>query len=250
VPGAVFLGMAVATGISVDKDGLTVLEGVHNSVRSSIMPVSENLQLYTRWSGTGTHTIGVKIVDQSTGESIADTTDDLDFGSAFVTYDTHDLSGTTFTSNGAYAVEVTLDGESTAKYAFYVNAGDQMPENPAFVLSVPAASGTVDDKGNVTVEGIFEFFTFENFPAQDSFSIVTVWFSGKGEFEHFVQILTPDGNQLAESPHESLTASYGEMSVANDAFSSVAFPYSGVYTAMVSLNGKKVLSFPLVITKR
>lgn len=249
-PGAAFLGMAVATGISENEDGLTVLEGVHNAVWSDTMPVTEDLQLYTRWSGTGTHTIGVRIVDRSTGDSLADTSEKLDFGEDPVTYFTHDFSGTTFPSDGVYAIEVTLDGETAANYAFYVNADDQMPEYPAFVLSVPAERGTVDDTGDAHISGIFEYFTFESFPATDTFSVVTVWFSGDGDFDHSVQILDPEGKRLAESPRSTFSASSGEMSVANDAFDSVAFPSPGIYAAVVFLGGEKVFSFPLVITKQ
>jgi hypothetical protein len=249
-PSAAFLGMAVATGISQDGDGLTVLEGVHNAVWSDTMPVTEDLQLYTRWSGTGSHTIGVTIVDKTTGGNVAETTDELDFGEDPVTYSTHDFSGTKFPGDGAYAIEVTLDGTSEANYAFYVNADDQLPESPAFVLSVPAESGSVDDAGNATVSGIFEYFTFESFPAADTFSVVTLWFSGDGEFDHTVQILDPGGKKLAESSHSTFSASSGEMSVATDAFTSVAFPSAGIYTAVVFREGEKVFSFPLVITKK
>jgi len=242
--------MAVATGISEDKDGLTVLEGVHNAVWSDTMPVTEDLQLYTRWSGTGTHTIDVTIVDTSTGDSIAESSDDLDFGEDPVTYYTHDFSGTRFPSDSAYSIEVTLDGQTAANYAFYVNVVDLLPDYPAFVLSVPAESGAVDGAGDANVSGIFEYFTFTAFPATDTFSVVTVWFSGDGDFDHSVQILDPEGKPLAQSLHSTLSASYGEMSVATDAFDSIAFPSPGIYTAVVLLDGEKVITFPLVITKQ
>jgi hypothetical protein len=245
-----FLGMAVATGISQDEAGLTVLEGVHNAVWSDSLPVTEDLQIYTRWSGTGTHTIVVTIVDESTGDSIAETTDGLDFGEDPVTYFTHDFTGTSFPSEGEYAIEVTLDGETAANDAFYVNTDDSFGERPAFVLSVPAESGSVDDAGNASVSGIFEYFSFEAFPASDTFSIVTIWFSGDGDFDHSVQILDASGKQLAESPHTTLSASGGEMSVTTDAFDSVEFPSAGTYTSVVLLDGRRVFSFPLVITKQ
>jgi hypothetical protein len=249
-PGAAFLGMAVATGISQDEQGLTVLEGVHNALWSEEMPVTEDLQVYTRWSGTGTHTIGVTIVDKTSGDSVAETSDELDFGEDPVTFYTHDFSGTTFPADGAYAIEVTLDGADAASYAFYVNADDLLPDSPAFVLSVPAESGDVDDSGDAKVSGIFEYFTFDSFPAADTFSVVTVWFSGDGDFDHIVQILDPNGKELATSPHSTFTAHFGEMSVASDDFTSVAFPSPGIYAAVVFLEGEKVFSFPLVIAKK
>jgi hypothetical protein len=249
-PGAAFLGMAVATDISEDENGLTVLEGVHNAVWSETLPVTENLQIYTRWSGTGTHTIGVTIVDESTGDSLAETTEELDFGENPVTYSTRDFSGTSFPSDREYAIEVTLDGETAATDAFYVNVDDTLPERPAFVLSVPAESGSIDEAGYATVSGTFEYFTFQGFPASDTFSVVTIWFSGDGDFDHSVQILDPGGTPLAESPRSTLSASRGEMSVATDAFDSIDFPSAGIYTAVVLLDGKKAFSFPLVIAQQ
>jgi hypothetical protein len=249
-PGAAFLGMAVATGISTDTNGLTTIDGVHYAVRSRTMPLTEDLQLYTRWRGSGSHTIGVTIVDRSNGDSVAETTDDLDFGSDPVTYFTHDFSGTSFPSDGAYAIEVTLDGATAATYAFFVNADDQMPESPAFVLSVPAESGAVDGRGGAKVAGIFEYFTFASLPATDSFSIVTLWFSGDGQFDHRVQILDATGKTVAESRRSSLLAHRGRMSVSTDAFDSIAFPSVGVYDAVVFLDGEKVFTFPLVVTRK
>ena len=55
-----------------------------------------------------------------------------------------------------------------------MNAEDQLPEYPAFVLSVPAESGSVDESGDSTVSGNFEYFTFDDFPAAHTFSVVTV----------------------------------------------------------------------------
>jgi hypothetical protein len=223
---------------------------VHNAVWSETLPVTEDLQIYTRWSGTGTHAIGITIVDESTGDSVAETTDNLDFGEDPVTYFTHDFTGTSFPSDGEYAIEVTLDGETVANDAFYVNTDDSIAERPAFVLSVPAEDGSVDDAGYATVSGIFEYFSFQGFPASDTFSVITIWFSGEGDFEHSVQILDPDGKPVAESPHSTLSASGGEMSVATDAFDSIDFPSAGIYTAVVLLDGRRVFSFPLVITQQ
>lgn len=249
-PDAMFLGMAVTAGIGTGANGLTRLEGVHYGVRSAKTPVTEDLQLYTRWGGSGSHEIGVTILERSTGAAIAETKDDLDFGGDPVTYFTHDFSGTSFPSEGTYAIEVTLDGATAATYAFFVNADDRISAAPAFVLSVPAESGTVDKGGNADVEGIFEYFTFTSLPAVDSFSIVTLWFSGDGQFDHHVRILDTTGKMVAESRRSMLWAHRGRMSVSTDAFDSIAFPAVGVYVAAVFLGGEKVFSFPLVVTRK
>jgi hypothetical protein len=246
-PDAAFLGLAVVSGVTQSHDGLTDLDGIHNAIWAATLPVTEDLQVYTRWSGTGTHTVGVKIVDRSSDTSIAETTDRIDFGDEPVTWFTHDFAATSFPSDGAYAVEVTLDGAPAAAYALFVNAEEQLPEDPAFVISVPAERGWLDPQGKAKVSGIFEYFTFPSFPARDSFSVVTVWFSGSGRFDHSVTVTDSAGSTVARSPTISLSANHGEMSVVNNSFDSIVFPSPGIYTATVFLDGARVLSYPLVI---
>ena len=48
-----FLGLALASGIGEDKDGLTVLTGIRHAIWSDTLPVRQDLQIYTRWAGTG-----------------------------------------------------------------------------------------------------------------------------------------------------------------------------------------------------
>jgi hypothetical protein len=244
---AAFLGMAVVSGVTQSHEGLTDLDGIHNAIWAATLPVTEDLQVYTRWSGTGTHTVGVKIVDRSSDTSIAETTDRIDFGDEPVTWFTHDFAGTSFPSGGAYAVEVTLDGTPAATYALFVNAEEELPEDPAFVISVPAERGWLDSQGKAKVSGIFEYFTFPTFPARDSFSVVTVWFSGNRRFAHSVTVTDSAGNAVARSPTTTLSANHGEMSVVNNYFDSIVFPSPGIYTATVFLDGARVLSYPLVI---
>jgi hypothetical protein len=244
-----FLGLALASGIGADKDGLTVLTGIRHAIWSDTLPVRQDLQIYTRWAGTGAHTIGVSIWNSDTQETLAETIDDVDFGNDPITYYTHDFAGTKFPEPGTYAVEVTLDGDMAAEYAFYVNVKDQFPADPELVLSVPARGGSVDQGGSAAVSGIFEYFTFKSFPATDTFAIVTLWFSGSGSHDNSVRIVGPSGETIATSSSQILSSRYGEMSEVTSSFKEIAFPSAGTYTAVLLLDGRMVFEYPLEITQ-
>jgi hypothetical protein len=247
---AAFLGLAVANVVSEDENGLVALEGIHHSAHSEGFPYTEDLWVYTRWSGNGNHTVRVMLRDIKTDEVVAETEDELDFASDPVIYFTHDFISTTFSRAGAYAIDVILGEDQVAEYAFYVNADESYPDRPQLVLSVPAKEGSVDDEGFASVSGIFEYFTFSSFPVTDSFAVVTVWFSGEGNHRQQVQILAPDGGLIASSKTQTLETGPGRMSVLSDFFDSIRFPGAGTYTAALSLDGRKVFSFPLEILRK
>ncbi len=247
---ASFLGMAVGTGITGDAQGLTDITGIHYTIQAEQLPVTENLQVYTRWTGTGTHTVSVVIRQASNGAEVGATSDDLDFSGNAVTWFDHDFGGTTFPAAGAYLVRVTLDGNAVATYGLFVNVSDQLTDEPAFVLSVPAERGWVDGSGDANVAGIFEYFSFDAFPATETFQVVTVWFSGDGDYDHSVRISDDHGAVVAQSRRSTFSASGGGMTVSEDAFDGIAFPSAGRYTATVFLNGDAVTSFPLIIRAR
>ncbi|HEY9593463.1 MAG TPA: hypothetical protein VHE79_03240 [Spirochaetia bacterium] len=241
-----FLGMAVCRSVTTGPDGLTELHGAHNAVWSTL-PATEDLEVYTRWMGSGVHTVSVVVTSPTTGEKLAERSDEIDFGHDPVTFFTHDLAGTTFNAAGVYAVSVDLDGRNVAQYALYVDDAADLPMRPAFVLSVPASSGSTDTRGEARVTGIFEYFTFRSFPAADSFSFVTLWFSGAGSFTQRLQITDTDGRVLATSRATAFSATPGQMRVVVDSFDGVVFDSPGTYTATLFLDGVRVVSSPLVI---
>ncbi|HET6450941.1 MAG TPA: hypothetical protein VFI08_06500 [Spirochaetia bacterium] len=249
-PGAGFLGLAVATSVTQGPDGLTEVDGIHNAIWSDSFPVTENLKVYTRWSGHGAHMVRVRVVDRSADVTLGDAEDSIDFGEAPVTWFAHDLSGTSFPAPGTYAVEVSLDGQEVAAYALFVNAEQEMPEDPAFVISVPAERGLLDRDGAAKVSGIFEYFSLPSFPGRQSFALVTVWFSGAGTHRQAAEIANPSGTVIARAPVATLRAMHGGMTVAANTFDSVSFPGPGLYTATIYLDDARVLSYPLVIQAR
>jgi hypothetical protein len=242
-----FLGMAVCAGVGDGPDGLTVLRGVRNVLWPAALPATEDLVIYTRWTGSGVHSVSVAVTDPSTGAKLAESSDDIDFGNVTVTFFTSDLSATTFPTPGVYAVGVTLDGEDVAQYALYVDDAIDFPQAPAFVLSVPAAGGSIDSRGDAEITGIFEHVAFPRFPSAESLSFVTLWFSGDGSHSQYVQIADASGRVVANSTPARFTAAPGRMNALTDSFDRVMFDAPGTYTATVFLDGLRVFSSPLVI---
>lgn len=243
-----FLGAAVADDIGEDDDGLTVLSGVHAGFWEEEFPVEVDLWVYTRWVGEGTHEVGVYIADEATREIVAEVEEELDFAGSPVTYLAHDFTGTVFEDAGVYTVTVSLDGEVVGESLYYVGADDELDESPRLVLSVPADDAFTDEDGYCEVTGIFEYFSFERLPATDSFTIATIYFSGEdGDHAHAVRILDPAGKLIAAPAAQRVSFPYGTMTVVTDSFSNLRFPSTGSYAVVVSLDGRDLARYPLVV---
>jgi hypothetical protein len=247
---AALIGVAVASEIADDDDGLTVLSDVHAVVDEGDVPATHSFWVYTRWSGTGSHTVEINVTSADTGDVIAEASDQIELSADNpVTFATHDFSDTTFEEAGRYTVDVWLDGTLTKQTSLYVDAADEYPASPELLLSVPAVDGSRGDAG-VEITGVFEYFTFGKFPDTDDFSIVTAWFSGDGRsHRETVQIRDPRGAVIATSAPQGFTAEEGEMAVVSAAFTKVPFKSAGQYSAEVSLDGKPVTRYPLAAVK-
>lgn len=243
-----FLGAAVVEDIDEDDDGLTVLGGVHASLSADEFPCEVDLNVYTRWVGEGTHTVTVFITDANTREVIAESEDELDFEGSGVSWLAHDLAGTVFPWPGVYSVAVSLDGEVVSESAYYVEADDRAAGAPQLLLSVPASDAYVDDTGWCEVSGVFEYFSFEKLPARDSFLIASLYFSGDGrEHVHAVRILDPSGALVAGPVKTSVRFPVASLRAVTDTFPNLQFRTAGSYAAIVSLDGRDLARFPLVV---
>jgi len=247
VADAQFLGIAVARSISHDAEGDVVLTGIHHSAVVAAFPHQESVSIYTRWSGSGTHQIGISIWNMDTEETVSEAEDDVDFSPAAVTSFIKVFPHATFPAVGTYAVEVTLDGDLAAEYSLYVNVNDSYPDTPELVLSVPARDGTMDGAGNVSVEGIPDIFSFPRFPARETFELVTLWFSGEGSHVQRVEILDPTGVPIARSSRQEVKADYGKLELLTDSFRNVPLNVRGIYTVVVYLDGEDVFEYPLPV---
>jgi hypothetical protein len=243
-----FLGAAVVDDIAEDDDGLTVLAGVHASLWADEFPFETDLYVYTRWVGEGSHTVSVFITDEATREVVAEAEDQLDFAGGSVTWLAHDFAGTVFPDAGVYTVAVSLDGEVVDESPYYVEADEEAEQTPRLVLSVPASDASGGEDGWCEVSGVFEYFSFEKLPARDTFVIASLYFSGDdGEHTHAVRILDPAGALVAGPVRRAVTFPFAGMQVVTDSFPSLQFRVAGSYAAVVSLDGKDLARFPLVV---
>lgn len=243
-----FLGAAVVEEVSEDDDGLTVLEGVHASLWADEFPCEVDLYVYTRWVGGGSHTVTVFITDDLTREVVSESEDELDFAGDAVTWLAHDLAGTVFPQPGVYTLAVSLDGEVVSESAYYVEADDEAEGPPRLVLSVPATGAMVDEDGWCEVSGVFEYFSFDKLPARDSFVIASLYFSGDGrEHVHAVRILDPSGALVAGPVKRTVRFAVASMEAVTDSFTGLQFRTAGSYAAIVSLDGRDLARFPLVV---
>jgi Family of unknown function (DUF6941) len=250
VADAQFLGIAVAHAIHHDASGNTVLIGIHQTALVSSFPHEESVSVYTRWSGSGTHDIGISIWNMDTEETVSETDQEVDFAPGGVTSFVHIFPRATFPARGTYAVEVTLDGDLAAEYSLYVNSHDTYPDTPELVLSVPARDATLDKAGDVSVNGIPDVVTVPHFPARRSFDLVTLWFSGEEGHVQHVEILDPTGVPIARSPVREIGADYGKLEPMTDSLRNVPLAVSGTYTVVLYMDGEDIFEYPLPITDR
>ena len=247
---AEFLGIAVAQAVTHDANGRISLGGIHHQSKVSNFPYREDVCVYTRWSGSGTHDIGISIWNLDTEETVSDADQEIAFTPGTVTTFVQTFPHATFPEGGTYAVEETLDGDLAAEYSLFVNAGDSYPDTPELVLSVPAENGSLDSAGNAFVGGIPEGFSFPRFPARGSIELVTLWFSGEGSHEQRIEILDPTGVPIASSVPQEIRSGYGKMQLLVDSFPDVPLMVHGTYTAVLYLDGEDVFEYPLPVARR
>ena len=246
---AQFLGLVVANEVGHDAAGNIVLTGIHHTSLANGFPHQEDVCVYTRWSGLGSHDIGISIWNMDTEETVAEAAHEVEFAPTAVTTFIQVFPHAKFPTSGTYAVEVTLDGDLAAEYSLFINVDDSYPDTPELVLSVPAESGTLDRAGNASVAGIPDVLSFHKFPAQESFELVTLWFSGEGSHQQRVEILDPTGVPVASSPAHEIRADYGKLELLTDSFRDVPLAVRGTYTVVLYMDGEDVFEYPLPVSR-
>ncbi len=247
---AEFVGLAVAQTISHDADGRISLNGIHHLYRVSSFPHREDLCVYTRWSGSGTHDIDISIWNLDTEETVSEADHRIRFASRGITTFVQAFPQALFPERGTSAVEATLDGDLAAEYSLFVDVEDSFPDTPELVLSVPARDGSLDVDGNAFVGGIPDLFSFPGFPTRGSIDVVTLWFSGEGRHEQRMEILDPTGVPIASSGPQQIRSGYGKMQLLTDSFRNVSLPVRGIYTVVLYLDGEDVFEYPLPVGRQ
>lgn len=239
------LGGVLATEL-VDngESGLLDITGIQGSIYDVEVPYVGDLWVYLRWEGEGEHTVDIEVVNPD-GEVVADAYEDLDFGDYATNFTTHSLANTVFEEDGTYWVIVYVDGEELLDLPYCVNDPSGAPDEPYLLVSLPAVDGWSDELGWGEVEGAFEHYTFERFPAADDFAVVTIWFSGDGTYEQRIEIADPAGNVVARPGAQTVEAWPGELTVVTDYFENFLFRTPGDYQVTVYLEDEEYLTYTL-----
>jgi hypothetical protein len=246
---AQFLGLAVARSVSHDAAGKTVLIGIHHSFLVDAFPHEESIFVYTRWSGSGPHHIGVSIWNMDTEDTVAQVAQEVEFSGNGVTTFVQGFPHANFSERGTYTVEVTLDGDLAAECSLFVNVDNSYPDMPELLLSVPAERGFLDGTGAASVAGIPDSISLPQFPARNSFELVTLWLSGERSHDQRIEILDPTGVPIAASPSREIKADYGKLEILTDSFQDVPLQVRGIYTVVLYLDGDDVFEYPLPVKR-
>lgn len=57
------IGLAVAEDVTKDENGLIVIDGIFSITSFKKFPGVDNFKVYTRWTGSGKHTVKAQVVD-------------------------------------------------------------------------------------------------------------------------------------------------------------------------------------------
>ena len=237
-------GVLATTAAENDESGLLDLFDVQGSVYGIEVPYETDLVVYLRWEGEGKHTVDLRLLDPQ-GNTAARLSESIDLGADGTNYTTHELAGIVFREEGRYRVAVHVDGEDLLEIPYCVNDDTGAPGEPYLLMSLTAVDGWLDELGWGQVEGTFEHYTFEQFPASDDFAIVTFWFSGDDACEQRIEIRDPAGAVVGRPAVQEFEAWFGELSVVTDYFEDFPFKVPGDYLVTVYLDDEEYLNYTL-----
>ncbi|MCX7795220.1 MAG: hypothetical protein N2380_01675 [bacterium] len=250
-------GLVIAEDVTEDEDGLIVLDGLFSITTFKKLPGIDNFKVYSRWIGSGKHTIKVQVVDEA--NNIIMDSDDiaLEFDRDNSTYYHYfDFSNIVFTKPGIYWIQALLNGEVDYEIPMFIELeGKELkfkdaPEYPALILSAPAGSVTEKDNGLQVVSGIFEYFAFKRFPSAYDFIIANVWYSGEGGYSQHIEFLDPDGRVIYKSEPQDFEHGPKTVSVVYDKLEDIIFPKAGTYTVKVYLDDDSIFDYPILVVQQ
>lgn len=249
--GTFILGGVVAEAAGENEEtGLVDISGAHSAVWDVELPWATDLVVYLRWEGAGEHVLGLQLVDDMDSETLAELERDVDLGDYSTTFTIDELSNVIFERPGMYDVLVSLDDEVVFALPYLVNADEwDIPEDVFLLASLPAVDGWLEADGNGEVEGAFEHFVFQKFPASDDFAVVNLWFSGDGIWDEHAEIRDSRGAVIARSEPQALEGYPGELTVLTDYFDNVLFRSEGDYEVAIYLDDEEVCTYLLRVLR-
>ncbi len=250
-------GLTISEDATTDENGLIVLNGLFSITTFKKFPGVDNFKIYSRWIGSGKHSIKVQVVD-SDNKIIMDSDDvALEFDKENSTYYQYfDFNNIVFIKPGIYWVQALLDNKVVFGIPLFVEPSDEelefenAPELPNLILSVPAGSVTEKENGLQIISGIFEYFIFKRFPSAYDFIIANIWHSGDGEFSQYIELLDPDGNIIYKSEPKSFENGPKTINVVYDELEDIIFYKAGTYKVNVYLNDKLTFDYPILVVQQ
>lgn len=250
-------GLVIVEDVTTDEDGLIVLDGLFSITTFKKFPGVDNFKVYSRWIGSGKHTIKAQIVDEE--DNIVMDSDDitLEFARDNSTYYQYfNFNNIVFTKPGIYWIQALLDSEIAYEIPLFVELADKklefedIAEEPALILSAPASSVTEKENGLQVVSGVFEYFIFKRFPSAYDFIIANIWYSGDGEYSQYIELLDPDGNVIYKSDPQDFEQGPKTVSVIYDQLEDIIFPKAGTYTVKVYLDDDLAFDYPILVVQQ
>jgi len=248
------IGLAVAEDVTKDENGLIVIDGIFSITSFKKFPGVDNFKVYTRWTGSGKHTVKAQVVDAD-DNLISDSEDvELNFAKDYSTYyQIFDFNNIVFSKPGIYWVEALLDGKVEFSIPLFIQLEtedlvfEDAPEKPVLIFSVPAVSVTEKDNGLQVVSGVFEYFMFKRFPSAYDFIIANTWYSGSGKVSQYIELLDPDNNTIYKSEPQQFDASPRWIATIYDELEDIIFPKPGIYVVRVYLDDKAIFNYPILV---
>jgi hypothetical protein len=248
------IGLAVAEDVTKDENGLIVIDGIFSITSFKKFPGVDNFKVYTRWTGSGKHTVKAQVVDAD-DNLISDSEDvELNFAKDYSTYyQIFDFNNIVFSKPGIYWVEALLDGKVEFSIPLFIQLEtedlvfEDAPEKPVLIFSVPAVSVTEKDNGLQVVSGVFEYFMFKRFPSAYDFIIANTWYSGSGKVSQYIELLDPDNNTIYKSEPQQFDASPRWIATIYDELEDIIFPKPGIYLVRVYLDDKVIFNYPILV---
>ncbi|MCX7796167.1 MAG: hypothetical protein N2380_06580 [bacterium] len=254
---ALNIGLTISERIGKDENGLVVLDGIFTTITFSRFPGVEDFSVYSRWVGSGLHSIKIQIIDNE-GNIIIDT-EDIEFNFEMpniVYYYNIDFNNIVFTKSGVYWIEAILDNKRDFSIPLFIKLKgaelkvEGLPEIPVLILSVTATSIEKKENELPVISGVFENFMSKIFPFADDFIIANLWYSGNGTFTQYVEILDPDGKILYKSEPASFEHEPETLTILYDELEDIIFPKIGEYRVNVYLEENLVFSYPVLVLQK
>lgn len=248
-------GLAIVENISEDENGLIVLDGLFSITNFQKFPGVDTFMVYSRWTGSGKHTVKIQILDPQ--YNVIAETEDLDLelnGESETMYYKTKFDNVVFQNPGVYWIKSFLDDNEELLIPLFIQKSEEpiefedFPDKPALIFLVPAVGEVYEkDNGLMVIPGVFEYFSFERFPSAYDFTLAAGWYSGDGEFKHQIEILDPDNNVIYKSDPQTFENEPKTINVIYDRINDLIFPKAGEYTINAYVDDEFIFGFPLLV---